>query len=75
MTNRDKTFLLSGNESTCIPLGQIHALENPGVLLLEVIEAQTGSYLGKDYIVRLDDFYAEFKDIVCKSKLIADDYC
>jgi len=57
VTNGDKTFLLSENESTYIPLGQIHALENPGVLPLELIEVQTGSYLGEDDIVRFDDKY------------------
>ena len=57
VTNGDKTFLLSENESTHIPLGQIHALENPGVLPLEIIEVQTGSYLGEDDIVRFDDKY------------------
>lgn len=57
VTNGDKTFLLSENESTYIPLGQIHALENPGVLPLEIIEVQTGSYLGEDDIVRFDDKY------------------
>jgi len=57
VTNGDKTFLMTENESTYIPLGQIHALENPGVLPLELIEVQTGSYLGEDDIVRFDDKY------------------
>jgi mannose-1-phosphate guanylyltransferase len=57
VTNGDKTFLVSENESTYIPLGQVHALENPGVLPLELIEVQTGSYLGEDDIVRFDDKY------------------
>jgi mannose-1-phosphate guanylyltransferase/mannose-6-phosphate isomerase len=57
VTNGDKTLLLTENESTYIPLGQIHALENPGVLPLELIEVQTGSYLGEDDIVRFDDKY------------------
>jgi mannose-1-phosphate guanylyltransferase/mannose-6-phosphate isomerase len=57
VTNGDKTFLVTENESTYIPLGQIHALENPGVLPLELIEVQTGSYLGEDDIVRFDDKY------------------
>ena len=51
VTNGDKTFLVTENESTYIPLGQVHALENPGVLPLELIEVQTGSYLGEDDIV------------------------
>jgi len=57
VTNGDKTFLVSENESTYIPIGQIHALENPGKVPLELIEVQTGSYLGEDDIVRLKDSY------------------
>jgi mannose-1-phosphate guanylyltransferase len=57
VTNGEYTFLVTENESTYIPLGQIHALENPGVLPLELIEVQTGSYLGEDDIVRFDDKY------------------
>jgi mannose-1-phosphate guanylyltransferase len=57
VTNGDKTFLLSVNESTYIPIGAIHALENPGKVELELIEVQTGTYLGEDDIVRLDDNY------------------
>jgi mannose-1-phosphate guanylyltransferase len=57
VTNGDKTFLVAENESTYIPIGQIHALENPGKVPLELIEVQTGSYLGEDDIVRFDDRY------------------
>lgn len=57
VTNGDKTFILSENESTYIPLGEIHALENPGKALLEIIEVQSGSYLGEDDIVRFEDIY------------------
>jgi mannose-1-phosphate guanylyltransferase len=57
VTNGDKTFLVSENESTYIPLGAVHALENPGKIPLEMIEIQTGSYLGEDDIVRFDDRY------------------
>lgn len=57
VTNGDKTFLLSENESTYIPIGVIHALENPGKVELEVIEIQTGAYLGEDDIVRFSDRY------------------
>ncbi len=57
VTNGDKTFLVTENQSTYIPLGQIHALENPGILPLELIEVQTGAYLGEDDIVRFDDKY------------------
>ena len=57
VTNGDKTFLLSENESTYIPVGVIHALENPGKVELELIEVQSGSYLGEDDIVRFKDVY------------------
>ncbi|ANU37685.1 mannose-1-phosphate guanylyltransferase/mannose-6-phosphate isomerase [Vibrio scophthalmi] len=57
VTNGDETILLTENESTYIPIGQIHALENPGVLPLELIEVQSGSYLGEDDIVRFEDRY------------------
>ena len=57
VTNGDITFLLSENESTYIPIGTVHALENPGQLPLEIIEVQSGSYLGEDDIVRLSDMY------------------
>ncbi len=55
--NGDKTFLLSENESTYIPIGVIHSLENPGKVDLELIEIQTGTYLGEDDIVRFEDNY------------------
>ncbi|MDR8524432.1 mannose-1-phosphate guanylyltransferase/mannose-6-phosphate isomerase [Shewanella fidelis] len=57
VTNGDETILLTENESTYIPVGQVHALENPGVLPLELIEVQSGSYLGEDDIVRFEDRY------------------
>lgn len=53
----DKTMLLSENKSTYIPLGEIHQLSNPGKFPLEMIEVQSGSYLGEDDIVRLEDVY------------------
>jgi mannose-1-phosphate guanylyltransferase len=62
VTNGDKTFLLSENESTYIPIGIVHALENPGKVELELIEVQTGSYLGEDDIVRFDDRYGRLTD-------------
>ena len=52
-----ETFLLSENQSTYIPIGEIHRLKNPGVMELEIIEIQSGSYLGEDDIVRLHDTY------------------
>ncbi|WP_317850337.1 mannose-1-phosphate guanylyltransferase/mannose-6-phosphate isomerase [Pseudomonas sp. GL-B-12] len=57
VTNGDKTYLVSENQSTYIPIGQVHALENPGVIPLELIEVQSGSYLGEDDIVRFEDKY------------------
>ncbi len=53
----DKQMLLTENESTYIPIGAVHSLENPGKVALELIEVQSGSYLGEDDIVRLDDRY------------------
>ncbi len=57
VTNGDKVMLLTENQSTYIPLGQIHRLSNPGKVPLEIIEVQSGSYLGEDDIVRLEDTY------------------
>lgn len=57
VTKGDKTYLVTENESTYIPIGQVHALENPGVIPLELIEVQSGSYLGEDDIVRFEDRY------------------
>jgi len=57
VTNGDKTYLVTENESTYIPIGEVHALENPGVIPLELIEVQSGSYLGEDDIVRFEDKY------------------
>ena len=49
--------MLAENQSTYIPLGSVHRLENPGNIALELIEVQSGSYLGEDDIVRFDDVY------------------
>lgn len=57
VTNGDQEILLTENQSTYIPIGTIHALENPGKIPLELIEVQSGSYLGEDDIVRLEDRY------------------
>jgi len=57
VTNGDKVFLLNTNESTFIPAGHMHRLENPGVLNLVMIEVQSGDYLGEDDIVRAQDNY------------------
>jgi mannose-1-phosphate guanylyltransferase/mannose-1-phosphate guanylyltransferase/mannose-6-phosphate isomerase len=53
----DETLLITENESTYIPVGMIHRLENPGVIPLEIVEVQSGSYLGEDDIVRFSDHY------------------
>ncbi len=57
VTLQNKIFYLAENESTYIPIGELHSLENPGKITLELIEVQTGSYLGEDDIVRLKDEY------------------
>ena len=60
VTKGSKTFLLTENQSTYIPIGEIHRLENPGKTDLEMIEVQSGSYLGEDDIVRYEDTYGRF---------------
>ena len=57
VTRGDEVFVVSENESTYIPLGVKHRLENPGKIPLELIEVQSGSYLGENDIVRFDDSY------------------
>jgi mannose-1-phosphate guanylyltransferase/mannose-6-phosphate isomerase len=57
VTRDDETFLLNENESTYIPLGAVHRMENPGKIPLELIEVQSGTYLGEDDIERFDDEY------------------
>lgn len=57
VTKGEDTFVLSENESTYIPMGTKHRLENIGKIPLEIIEVQTGSYLGEDGIVHFDDIY------------------
>jgi mannose-1-phosphate guanylyltransferase/mannose-6-phosphate isomerase len=57
VTNGDKVIMLTENQSTYIPLGQTHRLANPGKVPLEIIEVQSGSYLGEDDIVRFEDTY------------------
>lgn len=61
VTKGDEIFELSVDESTYIPLGTIHALENSGDDVLELIEVQTGGYLGEDDIVRYEDIYGREK--------------
>ncbi len=57
VTKGDKEFILKEDQSTYIPLGVKHRLENPGKIPLELIEVQSGSYLGEDDIVRFEDVY------------------
>lgn len=57
ITCNDKVFLLSENESTYIPIGATHRIENPGKVPLQIIEVQSGAYLGEDDIVRFEDNY------------------
>ena len=57
VTIGDETQMLTENESVYIPIGAVHALENPGKIPLELIEVQSGAYLGEDDIVRFEDLY------------------
>ncbi|MBC3937135.1 mannose-1-phosphate guanylyltransferase/mannose-6-phosphate isomerase [Undibacterium sp. CY7W] len=57
VTCGDEVKLITENQSTYIPLGEVHRLRNPGVIPLEIIEVQSGSYLGEDDIVRLEDAF------------------
>jgi mannose-1-phosphate guanylyltransferase/mannose-6-phosphate isomerase len=56
--NGEQTLLLTENQSTFIPLGELHRLSNPGTTPLEIIEVQSGSYLGEDDIIRFEDIYS-----------------
>ncbi|MFH2091844.1 MAG: mannose-1-phosphate guanylyltransferase/mannose-6-phosphate isomerase [Pseudomonadota bacterium] len=62
VTRGEEELLLKEDQSTYIPLGTLHRLENPGKIALELIEVQTGSYLGEDDIVRFDDVYGRKDD-------------
>jgi mannose-1-phosphate guanylyltransferase/mannose-6-phosphate isomerase len=57
VTCGDAVMLLTENQSTYIPLGTVHRLENPGKVDLHIIEVQSGAYLGEDDIVRFEDIY------------------
>lgn len=61
VTRGSEVFLLCENQSTYIPIGEIHRLTNPGIMELEMIEVQSGSYLGEDDIVRLEDTYGRIE--------------
>ncbi len=62
VTRGQEVYLLSENQSTYIPIGEVHRLHNPGKMVLEMIEVQSGSYLGEDDIVRLEDIYGRQPD-------------
>jgi mannose-6-phosphate isomerase len=55
-------FIVNVNESTFIPMGKVHRLENPGIIPLIIIEVQSGEYLGEDDIVRFQDDYRRAED-------------
>ena len=55
--NGDKEFILTENQSAYIPVGTVHAIENPGKIPLEFIEVQSGAYLEEDDIIRFEDMY------------------
>jgi mannose-1-phosphate guanylyltransferase/mannose-6-phosphate isomerase len=61
ITCGEQVLILTENQSTYIPLGQVHRLANPGTIALEIIEVQSGSYLGEDDIVRFEDNYGRSK--------------
>jgi mannose-1-phosphate guanylyltransferase/mannose-6-phosphate isomerase len=61
VTCDDKVITLTENESTFIPLGSVHRLRNPGRMPLEIVEVQSGAYLGEDDIVRFEDVYGREK--------------
>jgi mannose-1-phosphate guanylyltransferase len=63
ITNGDREILIKANESTYIPAGQKHRLENPGVVPCVMIEVQCGAYLGEDDIVRFDDIYGRATEV------------
>ena len=70
VTNGDKVILLTENQSTYIPLGQTHRLANPGKVPLEIIEVQSGSYLGEDDIVRFEDTYGAAAEPSTRSRIM-----
>ena len=62
VTKEDDEFLLTETQSTHVPVGIRHRLENPGTIPLEIIEVQSGNYLGEDDIVRFEDRYNRHKE-------------
>ena len=69
VTRGEESFLLTENQSTYIPLGVVHRLENPGTIALEIIEVQSGPYLGEDDIVRLEDHYGRTGQTTAKREI------
>ena len=69
VTNGDETYMVTENQSTYIPIGQVHSLENPGVIPLELIEVQSGSYLGEDDIIRFADNYGRVTEAETKTSV------
>lgn len=67
MTCDEKTFVLTENQSTYIPVAAVHRLANPGKIPLEIIEVQSGSYLGEDDIERLEDIYGRTEGVQSRS--------
>jgi mannose-6-phosphate isomerase-like protein (cupin superfamily) len=63
VTIGDTTRLIAENESTYIPIGCKHRLENPGKVPLSIIEVQTGGYLGEDDIIRFEDRYGRLEEV------------
>ena len=57
ITNSERKIILTENQSTYIPIGEKHRLSNPGTIPLELVEVQSGSYLGEDDIIRFEDTY------------------
>lgn len=57
ITNGDKVLTLTENQSTYIPVGEVHRVANPSTIPLEIIEVQSGTYLGEDDIVRFEEIY------------------
>ncbi len=68
VTCEDRVFMLAEDESTYIPLGRKHRLANPGRIPLELIEVQSGTYLGEDDIVRFEDVYGRDRPVTSKEK-------
>ena len=66
VTRGQEVYLLSENQSTYIPIGELHRLHNPGKMELEMIEVQSGAYLGEDDIVRLEDRYGRQPQVAAK---------